>query len=228
MRWDETRDMHQPEHLVRRYTPGGSVAHLILDTDWSNHGSPEALCGWWAQTDYWRGSGSQEEEEEAASRPTCRKCALYVRRTKLDIGRAVTIAARVHKGQVDKAGKPYLSAHVADVAWRVRKADQQDDEGIVVAWLHDVLEDTDEPMHEEFLLRQVYPPEIVDAVVAITHRPNEPRNEYYARVKANPIALRVKRHDIASNTDPKRTALLDDWTRERLADKYAHALEVLS
>ena len=58
--------------------------------------------------------------------------------------------------------------------------------------------------------------------------PASTRDDYYARVKANPIALRVKLHDIASNANPKRLALLDQATRDRLTLKYAHALAVLS
>jgi hypothetical protein len=37
----------------------------------------------------------------------------------------------------------------------------------------------------------------------------------------------VKRHDIADNSAPERTALLDPTTRQRLAAKYRHALQVL-
>jgi len=226
----EEKVHHQPETLVRRYTPGGGSAHLIPDVDWQ-HPYPEALCGWSGQQAYWRGSGSQDEYDQAEALPTCRKCAMWVRRTNLDIGRAITIAAKVHRGQVDKAGKPYLTAHVADVAERIRKADHQDDEGIVVAWLHDVLEDAEHDDHRREIyseILEVFGREIAEAVGAITHRAGTPRDDYYAVVKANPIALRVKLADIASNTDPKRTVLLDDWTRERLADKYAHALEVLA
>ena len=221
--------MHQQKDLIRRYTPGGKSAHLIFEPEWDHvpGGPVTALCGCWGQQTYWRGSGTQDEYDIAAELPTCRRCASYVRRTNLDIGAAITIATCVHRGQVDKAGKPYLR-HPADVAARVRRADHQDDEGITVAWLHDVLEDAEYPGIVEHELRSIYPVEIVDAVLAITHRPNEPRDDYYARVKANPIALRVKLADIASNTDPRRTALLDEATRERLAAKYAHALERLS
>lgn len=62
---------------VRRYTPGGTVAHLVDDADWDRvpGGVVTALCGWWGQQTYWRGSGSQAEYDRAAALPTCRKCA---------------------------------------------------------------------------------------------------------------------------------------------------------
>lgn len=138
------------------------------------------------------------------------------------VTRAVECAWIAHDGQTDKAGADYYDAHVADVVNRLGVAPP---EARAVAYLHDVLEDSD--ITEEQLAR-AFPPEVVDSVVAITHRPGEPRAAYYARVKANPMALRVKLADIASNTDPARLALLDEETRNRLTTKYAMALEVLT
>jgi (p)ppGpp synthase/HD superfamily hydrolase len=127
-----------------------------------------------------------------------------------------------HRGQLDKAGRVYFVHHVMDVVSRIPDVDE---DGKVVAYLHDVLEDTDVPVER---IRDRFGPDITDAVLAITHRPHEPRADYYARVKANPLALRVKLADIASNTDPSRMALLDEATRVRLTEKYRKALEHLS
>lgn len=137
--------------------------------------------------------------------------------------RARLCAASVHMGQVDKAGRDYFAAHVADVVSRLAPSDGP---GRTVAWLHDVVEDG----HPDVLgqLHEEFPDAVVDAVIAITHRPHEPRDAYYARVKANPLALRVKLADIGSNADPARLALLDDATADRLFAKYAHAFEVLT
>ena len=135
---------------------------------------------------------------------------------------ACNLAYLAHAGQRDKAGRDYVTAHIGDVVERVGY-----DSPLVeaCAWLHDVLEDT---TITEAFLRVRYPDVLVDAVVAITHVPHEPRDAYYARVKVNPIALQVKLADVASNTDAARMALLDESTRERLTRKYAHALEVLT
>lgn len=64
------------EGYTPRYTPGGTVSHLIWEPDWSAPGVayPHAACGWSGTHEYWRGSGSQEEYEEAAALPVCRKC----------------------------------------------------------------------------------------------------------------------------------------------------------
>lgn len=133
---------------------------------------------------------------------------------------ARALARRAHAGQVDKAGRPYIE-HPAAVSDRLPP-----DHPVlqVVAWLHDVVEDTDVSLEE---VRRHFGAEVADAVDAITHRKHEPRDDYYARVKANPAALRVKEADLATNSDPWRTRLLEPAQRERLARKYAHAYEVL-
>jgi (p)ppGpp synthase/HD superfamily hydrolase len=139
-----------------------------------------------------------------------------------DVDRAMSIARLYHRGQRDKGGRSYFEAHVADVHQRVT---DQSAAVQVVALLHDVLEDTD---CTEVELRREFPADVVDAVVAITHRPGEPRSDYYERVRRNALALMVKLADIASNTDPSRMALLDEATRDRLVVKYQAAREALS
>lgn len=136
--------------------------------------------------------------------------------------RAEALARRVHAGQVDKAGVDYVTAHVADVVGRLPGDDEL---GRTVAWLHDTVEDGPPGTREE--VAAAFPPEVLAAVLAITHDPAEPRADYYRRVAADPVAARVKRADIGSNTDPARMALLDPATRERLTEKYRTALHAL-
>lgn len=135
------------------------------------------------------------------------------------VAKARAIAETAHEGQVDKSGQPYLG-HVQRVADRVEGGVEK-----AVAWLHDVLEDTE--WNEIDLMAGGMPREVVVAVEAITHRPHEPRVDYYARVKADRYALAVKLADVADNSDPARLAQLDDATRERLTAKYAKAREIL-
>ncbi|MDX6230901.1 MAG: hypothetical protein QOI76_4291, partial [Frankiales bacterium] len=93
------------------------------------------------------------------------------------------------------------------------------------AWLHDVLEDTRTTVTD--LAAQGIPATVVAAVEALTRGNGEAPDDYYARVAANPLALKVKRADIADNADPERLAHLDPATRERLTAKYDHARVVL-
>lgn len=132
---------------------------------------------------------------------------------------ARNLAMRAHAGQYDKAGRDYID-HPARVAARVVHREAQ-----AVAWLHDTVEDTDVTLVE--LYRLGFPGDVVDAVDALTRRPDED-DSYYVRVRANPIALQVKLADIADNTDPRRLVHLDDVTVCRLIRKYAKALRILT
>ncbi|MGX5653607.1 hypothetical protein ACWKWC_02395 [Geodermatophilus nigrescens] len=135
--------------------------------------------------------------------------------------RARELAIHAHFGQVDKVGRDYFTAHVADVARRVGS----DPVLQTVAFLHDVVEDTSVSLTE--LAQRHFPAEVILAVDALTHRPSETRADYYQRVRADPLALSVKLADIASNTDPDRMRQLDEPTRTRLRRKYTAALDVL-
>lgn len=128
-----------------------------------------------------------------------------------------------HEGQVDKIGEPYIG-HPARVAAACR-AEGCGPEVQAAAWLHDVIEDTDLPLSA---LRLAVPPSVHDAVDALTKRDGEKFADYYERVKANPIAVVVKWHDVADNADPRRLAKVAPDTRNRLRAKYQHALALLS
>lgn len=140
-------------------------------------------------------------------------------RTPDPVALARDIATRAHEGQTDKSGEPYIG-HPERVAARVHSPEEK-----IVAWLHDVVEDTEVTADD---LRHSFSDEIVDAVIAISKLPQERRLDYYERVKANPLALTVKLADVADNQSPARMARLDHHTRERLTRNYEEAIRVLS
>ncbi|MDK9294414.1 HD domain-containing protein [Propionibacterium freudenreichii] len=138
------------------------------------------------------------------------------------VGLAREVATRAHAGQVDKAGEPYIG-HPRRVARRAGELAGGRGSGFrdaaeAVGWLHDVVEDTE--LDGPDLRRLGFSDEVVAAVLALTRRVGEPEPDYAARVAANELAMVVKRADLADNTDPARTALLDEETRVRLAEKY--------
>ncbi|WP_049467462.1 phosphohydrolase [Stenotrophomonas indicatrix] len=134
------------------------------------------------------------------------------------VERARTLAMEAHAGQVDKAGHPYIG-HVGRVAAAVRG----DDEAEAVAWLHDVLEDC--PAFAGQV--QAFPAPLQDAVRLLSRTSAADADTYYARISADPLALKVKLADIADNADEARLASLDAATAERLRDKYRRALAAL-
>lgn len=133
---------------------------------------------------------------------------------------AEKLAREAHASQQDKVGNPYIWHVERVVARLVGRPYCQ-----AIGWLHDVIEDTHVTLDD--LRRHGFPDALIEAVDAITHRPGEPRQAYYGRVRAVPLALAVKRADLADNTDPRRLLLLDAETMVRLMRKYATALNAL-
>jgi (p)ppGpp synthase/HD superfamily hydrolase len=134
---------------------------------------------------------------------------------------AILLASIMHMGQVDKSGEPYILHPLtvminveAGIGW-LNKRDLQ-----IVAVLHDVVEDCNVTLDN----LTCYNDDIVEAIDAITHRPNEPNKEYWTRVAKNDMAYMVKLQDIAHNTSERRCEKLDEKTRQRLMCKYAKAL----
>lgn len=108
---------------------------------------------------------------------------------------AKEIATIAHKGQIDKAGKPYVK-HLEAVASKVEGKEEK-----TVAWLHDVLEDTD---YTQDQLSVFFPQAIVEAVEALTKRRGESYEDYLRRISENPLAIKVKLADLEHNTDLTR------------------------
>lgn len=131
---------------------------------------------------------------------------------------AQSIAAAAHKGQVDKAGKPYIE-HPAHVA-----ASIQGDAAKVVAWLHDVVEDT--PLTFADLRERGVAPEVIEALKLLTRDESVPYLEYVRSLKPNPLARAVKLADLRHNSDLSRLPRITEKDQRR-AEKYAKAIAVL-
>lgn len=133
------------------------------------------------------------------------------------VERAKALAVRAHAQQLDRAGKPYIE-HVA----RVAAAVAGDPDAEAVAWLHDAAEDHPDiygQIVESMPLRIVIALDLLDRNVA---------GDYYTRIRANPLALRVKLADLADSADESRLALLGEATANRLRRKYAEARAALT
>jgi (p)ppGpp synthase/HD superfamily hydrolase len=132
---------------------------------------------------------------------------------------AIQVARRAHEGQLDKSGRPYIG-HPLRVMGALRGEHER-----MAAVLHDVIEDTSVTLED--LSAAGCPEEVLAAVAAVSKRPGEDQETYLARVAANPIALAVKRADLADNLSPDRLARLDKETQARLRAKYESALRQL-
>ncbi|WP_395739268.1 HD domain-containing protein [Prosthecobacter sp.] len=122
------------------------------------------------------------------------------------------IATECHEGQTRRDGvTPYI-VHPEKVAEIVEKLGGGETE-IIVAWLHDTVEDT-EMTHER--LMELFGPEIAEAVQALTHAEGEDYPTAVLRAKANPISRKVKMADNLAN--------LSDSPSPKQVAKYAGSL----
>jgi (p)ppGpp synthase/HD superfamily hydrolase len=146
-----------------------------------------------------------------------------------NIERALEIAARVHRDQTDKAGRPYVLHPIALMM-------QFDDEPAqLAALLHDTIEDSeklDPPVTAESLRAEGFSEEVVTAVVALTVTPDESDRgkagyfDFVRRAAKHPIARRVKLADIEHNMDLKRIASISAKDLKRI-EKYHEARAIL-
>lgn len=135
------------------------------------------------------------------------------------VERAMIIALGAHNGQVNKHdGEPYI-LHVHRVAMNIARAGY-DDRHVAVAWLHDVLEDTDVTVEE---LHAAFPedPDIVADVVALTKKKGESLVDYYTRLRQRVRAARIKYFGDKPDNFRRNHKIEDPATRLRMAAKYS-------
>ena len=130
---------------------------------------------------------------------------------------AIVLAARAHRGQVDKRGKPYV-LHSLRVMLK-----QEDETAQMVAVLHDVVEDTAVTLVD--LRTAGFSAEVCEAVDCLTRRPEETYEAMITRVAANPLARRVKMADLEGNMDPRRRVVGEHEADRQI--KYRSAWERL-
>ena len=134
--------------------------------------------------------------------------------------KAMKFAYSAHQDQVDYNGIPYIFHPI-------HLAEAMDDEiSCCAALLHDVVEDTAVTMED---LAKEFPEEVIAVLRLLTHEEGVPYFDYVRKIKANPIAVKIKLADIAHNSDQTR-CVGSDLTEEQLAywrDKYSKARAIL-
>lgn len=137
------------------------------------------------------------------------------RRRRPTLEDAIVLAARAHRGQLDKGGQPYI-LHPLRVMNEVSGAEAK-----MAAVLHDVVEDT--PVTLARLRAAGFSETVVRAVDALSRRPGEDYLEYVERAGRNRIARQVKLADLRDNLAPARLGLFAEEHRRRLRKKYRDA-----
>lgn len=134
---------------------------------------------------------------------------------------AAQLAEQAHRDRVDKAGDPYLT-HPLRVAFDLAEAGAPP-EAVVVGLLHDAVEDGFVGLE---LVRSAFGEAVASALDALSHRKNEPRENYLRRIVAcGPIAIAVKMADYRDNLNEARLAKLPPDVSARLRAKYEKEIE---
>ncbi|MBQ7057544.1 MAG: HD domain-containing protein [Bacteroidaceae bacterium] len=131
---------------------------------------------------------------------------------------ALRIAIRAHEGQQDKSGREYVM-HPIRVAERCK-----DTRAKIVALLHDTIEDTDVTI--EYLRKEGFPEEIIDAVLSVTKQEGENYEDFVRRAARNAIGREVKIADLEDNMDIRRLKEIKEKDVARLR-KYLSAWQYL-
>lgn len=142
---------------------------------------------------------------------------IYTEMTK----KAMKIAFIAHHEQFDKSGIPYIfhPYHLAE---------QMDDEtGVIVALLHDVVEDTNWTLDE--LADEGFSDEVIEALKLLTHNGNMDYFDYIQQIKqsSNSYAKQVKLADLRHNSNPSRLTMIDEKVLMNL-EKYEMAISILT
>ena len=144
----------------------------------------------------------------------------FANHTDARVRQAFVTAVEAHCGQVDKSGVDYIN-HPLTVAAQV-----DDVSAIIVALLHDTLEDTALTLDE---LRTKIPLTVdeAEALKLLTHDERIPYLDYVAAIKSNLLARRVKVADLKHNSDLTR---IDKPSPKDFArvEKYRAALKLLN
>ena len=125
------------------------------------------------------------------------------------LDRAIQIAAKVHQGQKDKYGAPYI-LHPIRVMMRVDSEIEK-----TVAILHDVVEDSE--LTVEDLKSEGFSSEVAEAIDALSKRDGEVYDDYINRASLNKLAVKIKISDLEDNMDLRRIDVVTDKNKESMA-----------
>ena len=133
---------------------------------------------------------------------------------------AIVLATRLHKGQVDKRGKPYILHPLAVMLKGKNKKER------IVGVLHDTLEDC--AITKENLRKIGYSEEILEALDILSKRTEEEK-DYSAFIdriidSGNRLAISVKINDLRNNLDPDRFPRRPTEKDFKRRDKYLIAI----
>lgn len=137
-----------------------------------------------------------------------------------ELQKAVEFARAKHRGQKDLNSEDYFLVHLRGVARGVESNKEK-----TVAYLHDIVEDTDVTIEEIYIM---FSSDVAKAVDLLTKTPGIDYQVYLERIKENDLARAVKLSDLRNNTSPSRLAKRELKERDlKRLEKYRKAIEFL-
>lgn len=131
------------------------------------------------------------------------------------LNKMLVLATNRHAGQFDKGGNPYILHPIAVM----HLLENPDEEQQCIALGHDIVEDCGVTYTE---LRDAgFTNRIIDGIACLTKVPGESYDEYKAKVKSNPDAIKVKIADLRHNTDIRRLKGVSPKDMARM-ERYFH------
>lgn len=137
------------------------------------------------------------------------------------IEEALDLALKLHRGQTDKAGQPYI-LHPLRMLIRALEKGERETDLYATILLHDVVEDNSE-FTLALLIELGFSEKTIAAVEAMTRQEGEGYEDYIERVAQNPLAARAKVYDLIDNLDPNRLMKLAPNRARSLQKRYEKA-----
>lgn len=127
----------------------------------------------------------------------------------------LVLATNSHAGQYDRGGKPYILHPLAVMQF----LNSSDEELQCIALGHDTVEDCGITYQQ--LKEFGFTDRIIEGIKCLTKVPGESYDEYKAKIKSNPDAVKVKIADLKHNTQIER---LKGVTKKDIArmERYFH------
>lgn len=131
---------------------------------------------------------------------------------------AISIASQAFEKKFDRAGSPYILHCI----WVMNKVRHLGHGVMILAILHDLIEDTDWTI--ERLLALGFPRDICDDLELLTHNPEEPYNDYIHKMNIHRNVIEVKLRDLEHNSKITRLKGIRDNDVERMKKYHASYL----
>lgn len=137
------------------------------------------------------------------------------------LNKMLVLTTTEFSGKFDKGGSPYI-LHCLKVMYYVKS---DDEELLCIALGHDLVEDCKNITYQ--LLREMeFSERIINGIRAMTKVAGETNDEYLARIKACPDAIRVKLADLRHNSDIRRLKGVTEKDIKRIEKYHKMFLEL--